>query len=42
MDLCPQEAPNSAAKINATTAKDNVIAGKPVIRREPGLIGTVV
>jgi hypothetical protein len=36
MDLWPHEAPgaqpNSAAEISATTAKDNVIAGKPVIR----------
>lgn len=36
MDLWPHGAPgaqpNSAAEINATTAKDSVIAGKPVIR----------
>jgi acetyl esterase/lipase len=36
MDLWPHGAPgaqpNFAAEINATTAKDNVIAGKPVIR----------
>jgi acetyl esterase/lipase len=36
MDLWPHGAPgaqpNSAAEINATTAKDDVIAGKPVIR----------